>query len=169
MRLSSLHVPAVASNRVSPTFGTCKDESRIRKVDTINEDYILKEGGAVLNWFDIEEKEGRFSLNDRISHIISTLHGKLWFARFTLQLKKKMRVGKENGKKTKAAGFEVGADMMRMMGNFTVLRLTSLVSMMNISFTGEELLKINRQLNRIRKPKAKKHCKSSGMHHSINK
>jgi len=44
---------------------------------------------------------------------------------------------------------------MQMMGGFTVLRLTSMMGMMNISFTKEELLKMNRQLNRIRKPKKK--------------
>jgi hypothetical protein len=31
-----------------------------------------------------------------------------------------------------------------------------MMGMMNISFTKEELLKLNRQLNRIRKPKNKK-------------
>ena len=50
-------------------------------------------------------------------------------------------------------GFEIGPDMMAMMGGFTVLRLTSLMGMANVSFTKEELLKINAQLNRIRKPK----------------
>jgi beta-galactosidase len=41
------------------------------------------------------------------------------------------------------------------MGSFTVLRLTSMLGMANISFTKEELLKMNRRLNRIRKPKNK--------------
>ena len=42
---------------------------------------------------------------------------------------------------------------MKMMGSFTVLRLTSMISMANISFTKEELLKMNKKLNKIRKPK----------------
>ena len=42
---------------------------------------------------------------------------------------------------------------MEMLGSFTILRLTSMIGMMNISFTKEELLKMNKQLNRIRKPK----------------
>ena len=58
--------------------------------------------------------------------------------------------------KTKAMGFDLTPDMMQMMGGFTVLRLTSLIGMMNISFTKEELLKMNKQLNRIRKPRKKK-------------
>ena len=44
---------------------------------------------------------------------------------------------------------------MQMLGGFSVLRLSSMMGMMNISFTKEELLKMNRQLNRIRKPKKK--------------
>ena len=51
-------------------------------------------------------------------------------------------------------GIELGAGsgIMDMMGGFTVLRLTSMMGMMNISFTKEELLKFNKQLNRIKKP-----------------
>ena len=53
----------------------------------------------------------------------------------------------------KAAGFEVGEGVMQMMGGFTVLRLTSMMGMMNVSFTKEELLAMNRKLNRIKKPR----------------
>ena len=41
----------------------------------------------------------------------------------------------------------------QMLGGFTVLRLTSMLGMVNVSFTKEELLQLNAQLNRIRKPK----------------
>ncbi len=142
----------VGESHIVAKAGELSDESFIRKVDTMNENYILKEKGAVLNWFDVVEKEGRFSLNDKLSDIMSTTRGKLWFAKLGLKLKKAMSGGKK-GEKTKAAGFELSEDMMKMMGGFTVLRLTSLVSMMNISFTKEELLKMNKQLNKIKKPK----------------
>ena len=62
----------------------------------------------------------------------------------------------------KSGGFDVdlkgGASggIMQMLGGFSVLRLSGMMGMMNISFTKEELLKMNKQLNRIRKPKAKK-------------
>ena len=49
-----------------------------------------------------------------------------------------------------------GSGIMQMLGGFSVLRMSSMMGMMNISFTKEELLKLNKQLNRIRKPKAKK-------------
>ena len=120
----------------------------------MNQDYILKEKGAILNWFDVEAPEGRFSLNDKISDIMQSFGGKLWFVKLGLKLKKGMSGGKKKGEKAKPAGFDVNIkDVMGMLGGFTVLRLTSMVGMMNISFTKEELLKMNKQLNKIKKPK----------------
>ena len=145
--------------------GDCRDEGRIRKVETRNEDYILKEQGAVLNWFDITEVEGRFSLNDKLGDIMKPLGGKLWFLRLGLLLKAKMNERDKEKKKQadsaenpekKSGGFsnmKISKDMIRMMGGFTVLRLTGMIGMINISFTKEELLKLNKQLNRIRKPR----------------
>ncbi len=142
--------------KIEALAGDKRDESTIRKVEKMNEDYILKEKGAVLNWFDVNEREGYYSLNDKISDIMASLRGKLWFVKFGLGLKKKMDANKPKGKKGKkmeAMGFEINSDMMQMMGGFTVLRMSSMVGMANISFTKEELLSANRQLNRIRKPK----------------
>ncbi len=130
------------------------DEGVIRKVETMNQDYILKEKGAVLNWFDVEAPKGRYSLNDKISDIMQSFFGKLWFIGLGLKLKKAMGGGKKGKGKSKPAGFDINIkDAMGMLGGFTVLRLTSMVGMMNLSFTKEELLKMNKQLNRIRKPK----------------
>ncbi len=146
-------VPNIGESKLKAVAGDCCDESVIRKVDTMNEDYLLKEQGAVLNWFDVTEKEGRYSLNDKISDIMASFRGKLWFIRLGLKLKKAMSAGKEKGKKAEVMGFEFNDDMMQMMGGFTVLRMASMVGMMNLSFTKEELLEMNAQLNRIRKPK----------------
>ena len=129
------------------------DESKIRKVEVFNEEYRLKEQGAVLNWFDINAPEGRFSLNDRLGDIMKSLRGKLWFVKFGLKIKKSMQGDKKG--KSKVAGFEINDGLMQMMGGFTVLRLTSMMGAMNVNFTKEELLKMNKQLNRIRKPKNK--------------
>ena len=121
--------------------------------------YVLVEKGAILNWFDVNAPEGRFSLNDKMADIMQSLRGKLWFLRLGLKLKKKMDANKKNadGEK-KSGGFDVdfkGGGIMEMLGGFTVLRLTGMMGMMNISFTKEELLKMNKKLNRIRKPKKK--------------
>ncbi len=136
--------------------GELTDSGKIRKVEERNMDYVLVEKGAVLNWFDIDAPEGRFSLNDKIGDIMKTFRGKLWFARFGLGMKKKMDAANKGSEK-KSGGFDVdlsaGGGLMQMMGGFTVLRMTSMTGMMNISFTKEELLKYNKQLNRIKKPK----------------
>ena len=140
--------------------GELSDEGKIRKVAERNMDYVLVEKGAVLNWFDIDAPEGRFSLNDKIADIMESKRGKLWFLGVGLKIKKKMDANKKDKKAgKKSGGFEVDlkADggLMQMMGGFTVLRLTSMMGMMNISFTKEELLKMNKKLNRIKKPKKK--------------
>ncbi|MBE7086525.1 MAG: glycoside hydrolase family 2 protein [Clostridiales bacterium] len=139
--------------------GDLKDEGKIRKVAEMNQDYVLKEKGAVLNWFDVDAPEGRFSINDKMSDIMSTFRGKLWFAKLALKLKKSLQgdTKKKKGEKAKVmGGFEIDEGMMQMMGGFTVLRLANLIGGMNVKFTKEELLKMNKQLNRIRKPKDKK-------------
>ena len=139
--------------------GELTDEGTIRKVDTMNMDYVLVEKGAVLNWFDIDAPEGRFSLNDKISDIMKTLRGKIWFVKVGLKLKKKMKANKKavsDGKKSGGFDVDLKADggIMQMLGSFTVLRLSSMMGMVNLSITKEELLKMNKQLNRIKKPKA---------------
>ena len=156
-------VPNVGESKIVAKAGELTDEGTIRKVDEMNMDYVLREVGAVLNWFDVEAPEGRFSLNDKISDIMSCPRGKLWFIRLGLKLKKMMDSNKKKSKDgEKKGGFEVdikgGAmgDIMGMLGGFSVLRLTSMMGMMNLSFTKEELLKMNKQLNRIRKPKSLK-------------
>ncbi len=153
-------VPNVGESTIVAKAGDLTDEGKIRKVDEMNMDYVLVEKGAVLNWFDIDAPAGRFSLNDKISDIMSCLRGKLWFAGMGMTLKKKMDASKKDSKDDKkSGGFDVDlkggnmGGMMEMLGGFSVLRLSSMMGMMNISFTKEELLKMNKQLNRIKKPK----------------
>ena len=154
-------VPNAGETVLRAVAGECTDESRIVKVDTFNEEYRLKEVGAILNWFDITEKDGCFCLNDKMGDIMATVGGKLWLGSMMLTLKKKMDANKkpdENGEKK--AGFSIDLKsingMLDMMGGFTVLRLTTMMGMANVNFTKEELLAINAQLNKIKKPTAKK-------------
>ncbi len=149
-------VKNVGETKLDAVAGDYKDTSLIRKVDTFNEAYRLVEKGAVLNWFDINAPEGRLSLNDKMSDIISTLQGKMLF----MGLFAKMMGGKK-GKgdeepKMEAMGFEINADMMSMMGGFTALRLFTLMGgMMDVKFTKEDLLALNAKLNKIKAPKKK--------------
>ena len=71
-----------------------------------------------------------------------------------LMLVGKIMGGKKKDGKVKAAGFEVGPEMMAMMGGFTALRLFTLMGgMMDVKFTKEELLALNKKLNKIKQPK----------------
>ncbi len=139
-------VPVSAETKLVAVAGDYKDESLIRKVDTFNEAYRLKEKGAVLNWFDITEREGYFSLNDKMGDVMKSPEGMQLFGSIMKQL---MTVGNGAGM---AAGFELNEGMMQMMNGFTVIRLTSLLATAGIEFTKEQLLGINAQLNRIKKP-----------------
>ena len=151
-------VPNVGETTLVAKAGELTDESFIRKVDTFNEAYRLVEKGAILNWFDISEKEGYFSLNDKMGDIMATVGGKIWLAGLLLTLKKKMDANKKAAEKgEKQGGFSIDMKSVKglgqMLGGFTVLRMTSMVGMANVSFTKEDLLKLNKQLNMIRKPK----------------
>ncbi len=140
-RFFCFDVPNEGETKLRAIAGACSDESVIRKVEVFNEAYRLKEKGAVLNWFDITEREGYFSLNDKLGDILKTQEGKQLFAGMMQQMQGE-----------KAMGFEMTDSMMQMMNGFTVLRLTSLMGAMNMKFTKEQLLEMNERLNRIRKP-----------------
>ncbi len=156
-------VPNVGETTLVAVAGELKDESVIRKVEVFNEDYRLKEQGAILNWFDITEKEGYFSLNDKLGDIMATIPGKVWIGSLMLTMKKKMDANRAPAKEgeEKKEGFKIDFNlsaiggMAQMMGGFTVLRMTSMLGMANVEFNKEELLEMNAQLNKIRKPKQK--------------
>lgn len=125
--------------------GEHRDRSVIRKVDTFNESYRLREKNAVLNWFDITETEGCLSLNDKLSDIMATDDG--------MELVKEIfSITMPQGADS-SLGFEMNETMMQMMGGFTFLRLTGMMSTMGINLTKEQLLDINSRLNKIKKSK----------------
>ena len=146
-------VPLNGEVNLKAVSGNLSDESIIRKVDQFNESYRLVEKGTVLNWFDVEAPEGRLSLNDKIETIMNSFRGKLWMIHFGLVMVKKMK--KSNAGKKKKSGngnaSMINSTTIQMAKSFTILRLTGMIGMLNISFTKEELLKENRKLNRIRK------------------
>ncbi|MBR4943395.1 MAG: DNA-protecting protein DprA, partial [Clostridia bacterium] len=129
-----------------PGMRTYKEQFRYRNRVTAG----LSVGALV-----VEAPEGRYSLNDKVSDIMESFFGKLWFVMVGLTIKKKMDANKKDGEK-KEGGFDLNmkdGGLMQMMGGFTVLRMTSMMGMINVSFSKEELLKLNKKLNRIRKPK----------------
>ena len=135
-------VPNQGVTQLVAVAGHCRDESLLRKVDRFNEAYRLVETGAVLNWFDVEEPAGYLSLNDKVGTVLATEEGSALFSGIMGSI--------DN---SQVAGFEMTPEMMAMMNGFTVLRLITMAGgMMNMKFTKEQLLELNRQLNQIKRP-----------------
>ena len=143
------NVPNAGESILTAKAGECRDESRIRKVETFNEDYRLKEEGDVINWFEIEQPEGYFNINDKLGDIMSTMKGKIFLGKMMMKF---MKPGKK-GDAPQAAGFEMNEDMMKMMNGFTVKRILSMLKTAGIDakLTKEDMLKINAELNKIKK------------------
>jgi len=141
-------VPNAEETELVAVAGDCEDDSFIRKVEVFNEAYRLREKGAILNWFDITEVEGHFSLNDKIGDVLASPEGAALFGKLMQQF----MPANEDGK-MEAMGFEIGPEMMQMMGGFTLVRLSGMMGMMNIDVSKEMLLGLNAQLNKIKKPR----------------
>ena len=127
--------------------GECKDESFLRKVDTFNEAYRLKEQGAILNWFDVTEVEGYLSINSRLDEIMKVPAGMAIFGQFMGSM---MGGGAE---KAEGAAMMAGPEMLKMLGSFTILRLIGMLPKQEgaPAVTKEQLLAINAELNKIAK------------------
>ena len=142
-------VPNVGETELVAVAGDFKDTSKIRKVAEFNEAYRLREKGAVLNWFDITEPEGYFSLNSKLSDIMASEEGRQLF--IGLMTSAMQSQGDETMMGNMGAEMMSGP-MMQMLGGFTVIRLTSLMGAANLKFTKEQLLGLNAALNQIKRP-----------------
>ena len=142
-------VPNTGTTVLKAVSGNLSDEGKIRKVDTFNEDYRLREKSAILNWFDITEVEGHLSLNSKFSDIMGTLQGKMFIMGLFAKLAPKLGGGEKGG----GMDMSTMGSMMDMLGSFTLLRLAGMMGTMNIKFTKDELLDMNAKLNKIKAPK----------------
>ena len=86
---------------------------------------------------------------DKISDIMDSLKGKLFLLGLGKDLMKQMKGSGSGG--GMADMMPSGDGLMQMLGGFSILRLTSLMSMAGITFTKEQLLDINAKLNKIKK------------------
>lgn len=87
---------------------------------------------------------------------MGTLRGKLFIAGMTTSLMKQMK--KNSSGEKKGGGFNINlksGGIMDMVGSFTILRISSMGGMVGIEFTKEQLLDMNRKLNKIKLPKKK--------------
>ncbi len=134
--------------------GSCTDESVIKKVAVFNEEYRLKEEGDVLNWFEITTPAGYFSINDTLGDIMSTFRGKLFLMQTLRAISGKRKGASKEEKKEEGSGsgMKINKTIIEMAKGFTIKRIFSMVSMLNIEpFTKEEMLAMNEKLNKIKK------------------
>ena len=152
-------VPNVGKTKLEAVAGECRDECVINKVEEFDNSYRLVEKNAILNWFDITEREGYCSLNTKISDIMGTLHGKIFVASMASSLMKQIKKNKSTDGESISGGFDINLKsdgIMQMVGSFTILRISSMGGMVGIEFTKEQLLDMNKKLNKIKLPKNKK-------------
>ena len=142
-------VPNQGVTHLVARAGELTDEGDIRKVAVFNEEYRLKEKGAILNWFDITQPEGYLSLNSKLSEILATTRGKLLMG--GIFAKVMLSGGGKDGKSKGPGGFQLTEGMMQMMGGFTLLRLVNMMGLIAEPPTKEQLLDLNAKLNKIKK------------------
>ena len=65
----------------------------------------------------------------------------------------KQMKSKKSSEEKKVGGFELNAGIIQLIGSFSILRISSMSGMVGIEFTKEQLLDMNRKLNKIRTPK----------------
>ncbi len=138
-------VPNKSVTKLKAVAGDCIDESLILKVDKFNEDYRLKEKGAVLNWFDVTEVDGYLSLNSKMSEVLLVPEGQALFGQIMGPIAEAAKQGAGE------TGFEMNEGMMQMMSGFTVLRLIGMLGMTGLKMNKEQLLDLNSKLNKIKK------------------
>lgn len=158
----TFEVDNVGESEITAKAGDLEDHATIRKVDKMNESYVMKEEGSVINWFEIESPAGYLSVNDTIGEILSTFRGKFVILSFLLHLKKFLtpkQEKKEKSKKKKKAeimGMPLNGKSMKPMIKMAMgFPLKRVVSMIGKSIPKEFVLATNRKLIRIKKPKQK--------------
>ncbi len=143
-------VKNVGESQITAKAGELTDSSVIKKVDAFNEDYRLKEEGAVINWFEIETPAGYYSINDTIGDILSTFKGKICALRIILMLKDSLKPknGEKKGDGLSVSGFKINKTMVEMAKGFTIKRV---IMMIGGGFSKEQILKTNAMLNKVKK------------------
>ena len=113
--------------------GELTDEGMIRKVSEPNPDYILKEKGAVLNWWDIIHIDAYADLNTKLAKILDSVG-----------------IEKTQALMATILGPAAQPQMLQMLNAMTVMRLITLINgTANIPMTKEQLMALNAELNKI--------------------
>lgn len=149
-------VKNVGETNLTAKAGEYEDTAVIKKVDTFNEKYRMAEEGAVINWFEIDTPAGYLSINDTVGDIMATFRGKLVLLSMIPMLKKalagddkpKDKKSKKSGGSFSVAGFKVDKTMVEIAKGFALRRA---FSMLGGKFTKEQILGLNKKLNKIKK------------------
>ena len=115
----------------------------------------MAEEGAVINWFEIDTPTGYLSVNDTLGDIMATFRGKIVLLSMIPMLKKALSSpDKPKKKKEKSSGgmsvmgFKINKTMLDIAKGFALKRA---FSMLGGKFTKEQILTINKRLNKIKK------------------
>ncbi|MCM1114974.1 MAG: glycoside hydrolase family 2 protein [Clostridium sp.] len=140
---------------ITAKAGKYEDSATIRKVDTFNEKYRMAEEGDVINWFEITMPSGYLSINDTLGDIMATFRGKLVLLSVVPTLVKFLKNSGKANKKDKnkssgmsVAGFKINKTMIDIAKGFALKRA---FSMLGVKFTKEQILGLNKRLNKIKK------------------
>lgn len=150
-------VENIGETELKAVAGDLSDTAKIKKVDTPNEAYIMQDEGGVINWFEIDTPPGYLSVNDSVGDIISSVRGIFVLLSLIPIIKKAFggnsadeskEAGKKKEKGLSVAGFKPNKTMLEMAKGFSLKRA---LSMIGGNVTKEEILKINKKLNKIKK------------------
>lgn len=132
--------------------GELTDFAVIKRVEKPDESYIMKDANAVINWFEITTPPGKMSVNDSIGEIMSSVRGKLLLVKTALAVVRKMKKGggSTGGMGDMAKGMKINRSLIEMGKSFTVKRVCMMAGGL---FTKEQILELNRSLNKISKKK----------------
>jgi len=148
-------VPNSGDTTLIAKAGKCQDESFIRKVETFNESYRMKEEGDVLNWFEITAPDGFFSINDKLAEIMANKNGARFIKVLVIKVlvKSKIKNRKQPKDKSRKMDLSPGSELMKLLKGMPLKRVLTMAGTMGprIHFSKDEVLNINRKLNKIKK------------------
>lgn len=71
-RIFTFEVPVSGEHQIKAVSGDCTDEMMIRKVSTVNPEYVFGDAGSVVNWFDKDTIDpAYFSIKDKFGELMA--------------------------------------------------------------------------------------------------
>ena len=89
---------------------------------------------------------------------METLRGKmllLFFVKKIMKSRKQNQQNKEVDQSSPVNAMKMNKDMIEIVKSFTITRISNMIGMLGVTLAKEDLLKLNKKLNKIRIPKKK--------------